>query len=293
MTDRPTIRTRRLASELRLLRERATLNLDEVVTALHSSGGGRWSVAKLSRIERAAQRIKSQDLEQLLDLYEVPPERREGLQALARGARQRGWWDAYADTIHSDYTTYIRLEAEARSLRCFDGLAINGLLQTDEYTGEVCRVGMMQFGTQTAIERRIDVRRVRQRVLDDREPEPLRLWSILDEGALRRQVGGPEVMHRQYEALLEVANLPNVMLQVLPFEAGAHAAVTGTFAIMDFADAHMPDVVYLDGLTSALYEENDRHVYRYSLAFNQLAMSAIGVDESLEFIADLAGASAG
>ncbi|MDL4773794.1 helix-turn-helix domain-containing protein [Actinomadura xylanilytica] len=248
----------------------------------------RWSIAKLSRIETASQRVQVTDLGQLADLYRVTGERRDQLLALARTARQCGWWDAYADTIQTDYAAYIELEVEAKSLRCFDGLVINGLLQTERYAQEIIRVGLMQFAPPSEIDRRVDVRRTRQAVLTEREPEPLRLWSIIDEAALRRMTGGPEVMSRQFERLLEFAGLPNVMLQVLPFQAGAHPAVTGTFALMDFPGKHMADVVYLDGLTGALYVEDDVQVHTYGLAFNQLAMNALGVDDSLALIAELA-----
>ncbi|MFC9972866.1 helix-turn-helix domain-containing protein [Spirillospora sp. NPDC127200] len=285
---RPTIRERRLAAELRRLRDRSTLNLDQVIAELQKTGEGRWSRPKLSRIETAVQRVKAVDVQRLCDLYGASPERREELLALARSARQRGWWDAYADTIPTDYAAYIELEAEAKSLRCYDALVVNGLLETDEYAHEVIRVGLMQFAPPAEVERRVEVRRTRQAALTARHPEPLRLWSIIDEAALRRVVGGREVMRRQYRRLLDLAENPNVMLQVLPFSAGAHAAPSGTFALMEFPERHMPDVVYLDGLTSALYIEDDMQVHTYSLAFNQLAMSALGVDETRSLITELA-----
>ncbi|MGI5164084.1 helix-turn-helix domain-containing protein [Spirillospora sp. CA-253888] len=285
---RPTIRERRLAAELRRLRERSTLNLDQVIAELQETGEGRWSRPKLSRIETAVQRVKAVDVQRLCDLYGASPERREELLALARSARQRGWWDAYADTIPTDYAAYIELEAEAKSLRCYDALVVNGLLETDEYAHEVIRVGLMQFAPPAEVERRVEVRRTRQAALTARHPEPLRLWSIIDEAALRRVIGGRGVMRRQYRHLLELAENPNVMLQVLPFAAGAHSAPSGTFALMEFPERHMPDVVYLDGLTGALYIEDDMQVHTYSLAFNQLAMSALGVDETRSLIAELA-----
>lgn len=289
MSDRqPTIRERRLAAELRRHRERSTLNLDAAVAALQSMGSGRWSAAKLSRLETANQRIKVADLNLLLDLYQVPGDQRDDLLSLARTARQRGWWDAYAQTIHTDYAAYLELEAEARSLRCYDALVINGLLQSEQYAREIISVGLMQFAPPSEVDRRVEIRRTRQAALTDRTPEPLRLWSIIDEAALHRTVGGPAVMREQYERLLGLAEQPNVMLQVLPYSEGAHPAITGTFAIMEFAEHHIPDVVYLDGLTSALYVEDDAEVHTYSLAFNQLAMGALGVSDSLAMIKRLA-----
>ncbi|TDC53171.1 XRE family transcriptional regulator [Actinomadura sp. KC345] len=286
---RPTIRERKLAAELRRLRERSTLRLDQVIAELQGRGRGRWSSPKLSRIETAAQGIKTTDVNQLCDVYDVTPERREALLALTRSARQRGWWDAYADTIHTDYTAYIELEAEARSLRCYNALMVNGLLQTEEYAHEIIRVGLMQFAPLSEVDRRVEVRQTRQGLLDARETEPLRVWSIIDEAALRRTIGGPAVMARQCDHLLKLAERPNVMLQVLPFAAGAHPALTGAFVHMEFPERHMPDIVYLDGLTSALYVEDDAQVHTYSLAFNQLAMTALGVEDSLDMISALAG----
>ncbi|MFB4301941.1 helix-turn-helix domain-containing protein [Actinomadura sp. NTSP31] len=289
MTERrPTVRERRLAAELRRLRERSTLRLDQVVAELQGRGAGRWSAAKLSRIERAGQGIKTADVNQLCDLYDVSLEKREALLGLTRSSRQRGWWDAYADTIHTDYAAYIELEAEAASLRCYNAQMINGLLQTEEYAREVIRVGLMQFAPAAEVDRRVEVRRTRQRLLEERRHGPLRLWSIIDEAALRRSVGGTDVMVRQCDHLLKLAELPNVMLQVLPLTTGAHPALTGAFTHMDFAEHHMADVVYLDGLTSALYIEDDAQVHSYALAFNQLAMTALGVDESLDVISELA-----
>ncbi|MFA1545794.1 helix-turn-helix domain-containing protein [Actinomadura chokoriensis] len=285
---RPTIRERKLAAELRRLRERSTKRLDQAVSDLQAHGGGRWSTPKLSRIETAAQGIKTSDVNQLCDLYHVTPEKREALLALTRTARQRGWWDAYADTIHTDYAAYIELEAEAKSLRCYDALILNGLLQTTEYAHEVIRVGLMQFAPAAEVDRRVEIRTTRQSLLHTREPAPLRIWSIIDEAALRRVIGSSATMARQYRHLLELAERPNIMLQVLPFAAGAHAAPTGTFAHMDFPEHHTPEIVYLDGLTSALYIEDDHQVHTYSLAFNQLAMAALGVDESLSMISALA-----
>ncbi|GAA1854891.1 helix-turn-helix domain-containing protein [Actinomadura bangladeshensis] len=285
---RPTIRERKLAAELRRLRERSTMRLDQVAAELQVQCEGRWSAPKLSRIETAAQGIKTSDVNQLCDLYGVSAEKREALLALTRTARQRGWWDAYADTIHTDYAAYIELEAEAKSLRCYDALVLNGLLETEEYAHEIIRVGLMQFAPLAEVDRRVEVRRTRQAVLTQRQPEPLRLWTIIDEAALHRTVGDRAIMRRQYDHLLALSEQPNIMLQVLPFAAGAPPSPTGSFVYMDFAERHIPDVVYLDGLTSALYIEDDSQVHTYSLAFNQLAMSALGVDESLDMISKLA-----
>ncbi|MFD0856788.1 DUF5753 domain-containing protein [Actinomadura adrarensis] len=177
---------------------------------------------------------------------------------------------------------------EARSLRSYSALMINGLLQTEEYAHEIIRVGLMQFAPPPEVERRVEVRTTRQSLLHDRVPEPLRIWSVIDEAVLRRNIGPPGIMAAQCDHLLDLSQRPNVMIQVLPFEAGAHPSLTGAFTHMDFPEPHMPDIVYLDGLTGALYVEDETQVHTYSLAFNQLAMTALGVDESLAMISDLA-----
>lgn len=264
------------------------MNLDQVVATLLGSGEGRWSTAKLSRIETARQLVRVDELERLLDVYGVEAERRESLRSLVRAARRRGWWDAYADTISEDVADGVSLEAEARSIRTFDGSVVHGLLQTDDYSREVIRVGLMQFASSAEVERRVEVHRERRRGLHARAPEPIRLWSIIEEGVLRRSVGTGALMHEQCKRLAELAGLPNVMLQVLPFGSGAHPGMTGGFSILEFSDPHLPDVVSVDVRPGVMYVENDAQVYHYSLAFNQLAMSALGVDESQEFISDLA-----
>jgi transcriptional regulator with XRE-family HTH domain len=283
----PTVRRRRLAAELRRLRERAEMTLEQ------AAGQFEWSVAKLSRIETARVGINLADLRFLLKIYDVTDERVEDLVSLARRARMRGWWESYADTLPSDYASYIGLESEAAAIRCFDALTLNGLLQTTDYAREIIRASLMALSPPGEVERRVEVRTTRQRVLT-RELNPTRLWSVIDEAVLRRYVGSsPTVMKAQCDHLLELSELPNVTVQVLTNGVGAHPATTGTFSILEFPEPQDPDVVYLETLTANIFVEDDAQAYRYALAFDHLRAMALGPDESRAFIAALSAERGG
>lgn len=277
----PTVRRRRLAGELRRLRERSEMTLEEAAEKLG------WSPAKLSRVETARVGLTSPDLVHMLDIYELPEEKRAGLIALGRSARKRGWWDAYADSLPSDFPAYIELEADATFIRSYDGMIVNGLLQTDEYARETIRAALMGLSSPAEIDRRVEVRMTRQELLL-REENPLRLWTILDEAALTREIGSAATMRKQYTKLLELAERHNVTLQVLPLAKGAHPATTGTFALLEFREAYDPEVVYLEEMSSSLYVENDHEIYLYSLAFDHLRAVALDPEESSLIIARLA-----
>jgi transcriptional regulator with XRE-family HTH domain len=277
----PTVRRRRLAAELRRLRDRAELTLEEAAGQLG------WSITKVSRIETSRVGVQPDDLKRMLDLYGVEGERRNGLISLARAARTKGWWDAYADSLPSDYANYISLEADASALRCYDVQTVNGLLQTEDYARAVILPGLLALYPPAEVERRAEVRHTRQRLLA-RDTDPLRFWTVIDEAALRRVVGSEEIMRAQCAHLLKMAWLPNVTIQVLPDTAGAHPAMSGQFVIMEFSERHDPAVVSIETMTSNLYVENDAAVYRYTLAFDHLRALALGPQESTALIARLA-----
>ncbi|MEV5751270.1 helix-turn-helix transcriptional regulator [Actinoallomurus sp. NPDC052308] len=273
----PTIRERRIAIELRRLREQTGLTLDQAAERLG------WSRATLGRMETAVRRIKPTELQRLLNVYNVDGRRRGDIAELARGARERGWWHRYTDTLPAAYATYIALEAEARSLRCYDALVVHGLLQTEDYAREVIRAGLMQLAPDSEVERRVEVRLNRQALLTERDP-PLELWCVIDENTLRRMIGGEGVMRAQYTRLVELAECPGITLQVLPHKVGAHPGVEGTFAILEFPERYMPDVGYIEALNGALYIEDGAQVHAYSLVFNHLVAEALGIGESAAFI---------
>lgn len=275
----PTVRRRRLASELRRLRERAQLTLEEA--------GGRlgWSATKLSRIETSRVGVVPKDVGRLLDLYGIDGLKREELLKLTRDARKRGWWQAYSD-LSGEYAAYIGLEAEAASMHSFAPVVLPGLLQTEDYARAVIRAGLV-VSPSGEVERRVEIRMARQAVLS--RDDPLRMWVVLDEAVVHRAIGGPVVMRSQLERLLEGAHSPHVTLQVLPFSAGAHSGTSGAFEILQFPEPADPDVVFLENLTDSLYVEREADVYRYTVAFDHLRAQALGPDESRSLIAEAVG----
>ncbi len=280
-TRAPSVRARQLAAELRRLRDEARLTGEEVGERLG------WSPAKVSRIETARTAITAADLTRLLDLYEVTGPRRDRLTELGRSAGERGWWDAYADTLGPEYATLIAMEAQAERVRWYAAQIVPGLLQTEAYAREIIASTLL-ISPPGEIERRVQVRMTRQRILHN--DRPLRLSVVLDEGVLLRRVGGPQVMREQLEHLAEAAAWPNMDLRVLLNETGAHPALTGEFTILEFPELISPDVVYLEHMTSNIYVEQEADVYRYTLAFDRLLALALEPHESARLIARLAEA---
>ncbi|GGL42173.1 transcriptional regulator [Planomonospora parontospora subsp. antibiotica] len=272
----PTVRRRRLASELRRLRERAQLTMEEVGERLG------WSATKISRIETARVRVGLKDTERLLDLYAVGSEKYSELIDLAKDARKKGWWQAYGD-LPAEYTTYIGLEAEAASMRSFAPTVLPGILQTEDYARAVIRSALF-ISSPGEIERRVEVRMARQELLV--QDEPLRLWVVLDEAIIRRPVGGAAVMRSQLDRLLDVADLPNVTVQVLPFAVGVHPGTNGAFEIMEFPEPADPDVVFMENFTGSLYIERETDVHRYTMIFDHLRAKALDPDNSRRFITE-------
>ncbi|WP_275936253.1 helix-turn-helix domain-containing protein [Sinosporangium album] len=269
------MRRRRLASELRRLRDRAQLTIEQVAERLG------WSATKVSRIETSRVGVVPKDVGLMLDLYAVGETKREELLDLARDAQKKGWWHAFGD-IPTEYAAYIGLEAEAASMRSFAPQVVPGLLQTEHYARAIIRSGLV-ISPQGEVERRVEVRMARQALLS--QDDPLRLWAILDEAAIRREIGGCEVMKPQLDHLLEMADRPNVTVQVLPFSAGAHPATNGAFEILEFPEPADPDVVFVENLTGSLYIERETDIYQYSMIFDHLRAKAMDPDESRRLIA--------
>lgn len=276
----PSVRSRQLATELRRLRDAATMTGEE---AAHELG---WSPSKISRIETAQTAPSQADLKRLLSLYEVTGTQRSRLELLGQSTGQRGWWDAYADALGPEYTALIALEAEAESVRAFSAMMVPGLLQTERYAREVAR-SVAPFAPPGEIERRVQVKMTRQKVLA--KANPLRLDVVLDELALQRQIGGADVMAEQIAKLEAVSAQVNVTLHVLPVAAGGHPGLDGDFAIVSFADLIAPDVVYLEHMTSEIYEENETAVYRHVMAFDRLRTLALDTSASSRLIKERAG----
>jgi hypothetical protein len=211
--------------------------------------------------------------------------RRDRLVELGRTAQQRGWWDAYAGTINSSYSTLIALEGDAEAERDWSPIIISGILQTENYAQIITRATRL-ISPPGEIDRIVTARMTRQQVLG--RENPLELTTVLDEAALRRQVGQPSIMREQLLHLAETAARPNVTIQVLPFSSGPHLAVTGAFTLLQFPEAAAAEVAYQENMTSGLFIEREDEVYRYGLAFDRLRELALSPEESLSFIMHLA-----
>ncbi|MFS8477700.1 MAG: helix-turn-helix transcriptional regulator [Micromonosporaceae bacterium] len=273
----PTVRRRQLGRELRKLREEAGLHIDDVAEQL------RCSPSRVSRIETARIRIAPGTVHEILDVLDIHDDRRARLVSLARQAEEPGWWQEYTDVLTYEYSTYIALEAEASTLHAFEPLVIHGLLQTEEYARAV--ISKHYAGDAAEVEPRVKARLARQEAL--RRDEPLRLWVLIGEAALRQQVGGPKVMRAQLRRLIEVARLPHVRLQILPFSVGALTWMTGPFSILDFPDPDVPTVVYVESLAGDTYIESPHGVEGCTKVFDGLAADALDVSDSLAMLETL------
>ncbi len=267
----PTVRRRRLALELRRLREAAKLTCEEVAEQLECSA------SKISRVETGRVSVSPRDVRDMLAIYAVPEEQREGLVQLARESRQKGWWHAYADTVHPHFATYLGLEDAASQLRIYKCGRIPTLLQTAGYARAIHAAGQVsgQFGN---ADRQLELQMERQR---QARANPPRVWAVIDEAALHRQVGGPEVMRQQLEYLCEASSSPRLFLQVIPFSSGAYVSLDLPFVILSFSDPVDPDVVCMGYATGCLWIEDMTEVDRYNLYFHHLQATALSFDDSL------------
>ncbi|KMS69676.1 XRE family transcriptional regulator [Streptomyces viridochromogenes] len=274
----PTVRRRRLGQELRRLRELKGMTAEEVAERLLVSQ------SKISRLENGRRSISQRDVRDLCGVYEVEDHRIvDSLMQMAKDSRQQGWWHSFGDI---PYSVYIGLETDAASLRVYDPQVVPGLLQTKQYA-EALIAGALPETASTEIEKRVQVRMRRQERISTEE-NPLRLWTVMDEAALRRVVGNRSLMRDQLEQLVEQSQLPHVTVQVIPFEMGAHPGLNGQYAILEFPDAADSSVVYIEGVTSDLYLEKANDVQKYSVMYEHLRAQALNVDQSRQFIADIA-----
>jgi transcriptional regulator with XRE-family HTH domain len=279
----PTVRRRRLANELRRLREAAGLTIEQVAETLECSS------SKISRIETASVNAIPRDVRDMLQLYGVTGDQLEELRQLAREARQKdGLYLEYRDIPN---VTMADLEAAASSIHQYQALLIPGFLQTADYARAVLRAIRVDLRSRPEeIERRVEFRLERQALLRERlaQEDPPSIWVVLDEAALRRPIGGREVMRAQLERLSEVAELSNIALQVLPFSVSAHAGLDGEFTVMSFPDPVHPDVVFIENSTRDLYLEDADAIRRYVQIFDHLRATALDTAESLAFLIEVA-----
>jgi transcriptional regulator with XRE-family HTH domain len=274
----PTIRRMLVGAQLRRLRTDMGLSREEAAKAIRAS---EW---KIHRLENGQVGFKERDIVDLLAFYGVTdPGEVEAFLVVTREANAPGWWQRYGDVLPPWFRTYVDLESAATLIRTYEGQFVPGLLQTDDY------IRALVHGTHPEsaeeVGRRVRLRMARQTLLTREHPP--RLWAVVDEAALRRPVGGREVMRGQLERLIDATKLPNITLQILPFGAGAHSAMVGAFSILRFAGQQLPDVVYLEHLTSALYLDKRDEVERYLDVMELLCIDSEPPAKTVELLAKI------
>ena len=276
----PTVPRMILGNQLHRFREAAGISPDRAGYEIRASR------SKISRMENGRVGFKERDVADLLDLYGVTDEEtRAGLMTLARQANAPGWWSKYGGDIMTDWLEeYLGFEAAASVIRAFELQFVHGLFQTEAYARAVTLLGNRAAPAEE-IDRRVGLRLKRQELLASAKPP--QVWVVIDEGALRRPVGGRPVMHGQLNRLIEVAELRHVTIQVVPFNRGGHAAAGGSFSVLRFGDDDVPDVVYIEQLTSALYLDKREDVDHYLEVMNHLSTEALTPAQTAQFLAEI------
>jgi transcriptional regulator with XRE-family HTH domain len=274
----PTVRRMLVGAKLRRLRTAKGLSREQAAEAIRAS---EW---KVHRLENGQVSFKERDIVDLLGLYGVTdPDEVAAFVVLAREANTPGWWQGYGDVLPQWFKTYVDLESAASLIRTYEGQLVPGLLQTDDYIRAVVHDASLEPSEDVG--RRVRLRMARQTVLTGEHPP--RLWAVVDEAALRRPVGGREVMRGQLERLIAATKLHNVTLQILPFAGGAHPAMVGAFSILRFADRELPDVVYLEHLTNAIYLDKRDEVERYLDVMELLCVASEPPAKTVELLAKI------
>jgi transcriptional regulator with XRE-family HTH domain len=263
----PTVLRMILGNKLRQLREAAGVSPEQAGYEIRASR------SKISRVEHGRVGFKERDVSDLLTLYGVTNEQqRNHMLVLAQQANSQGWWAKYDDLLPDWFETFVGLEQATSLIRTYELQFVPGLFQTEAYARAIMTLGF-RASPPEEIERRVGLRVGRQHILLRPEAEP-RVWAVIDESALRRPFGGPDVMREQLTRLLEVSEMPQVTLQVMPFDRGGHSAAGGAFEILRFAESDLPDIVYLEQLTSALYLDRSEEVDHYREVMNSLSAEA-------------------
>jgi transcriptional regulator with XRE-family HTH domain len=273
--DAPTVSRILLGTQLRRLREAAGITREDAGHAIRASH------AKISRLELGRVGFKERDVVDLLTLYGITDDdERAAVLDLMRQANMRVWWQRHSDLLPNWFETYLRLEQVAKVVRTYQLQFVPGLLQSEEYARAV--IGHGHSRSADELDRRVQLRMDRQEMLH--QPEAPHLWAVIDEAALTRAFGPVRVMREQLKHLLEVSAAPNIHVQVLPFRSGAHAAAGGSFSILRFAEPDLPDVVYLEQLTSAVYLDKRADVEEYQLIMERVTVQAETPAQSRETI---------
>jgi transcriptional regulator with XRE-family HTH domain len=276
----PTVPRMMLGNRLQRLREAAGISPDRAGYEIRSSR------SKINRMENGRVGFKERDVADLLTLYNITDDQaRAGILALVHQANAPGWWWSYADVTADWFEAYLGLEAAASVIRSFELQFVHGLFQTEAYARAVTLLGHSAAPAEE-IDKRVSLRLRRQELLDG--PQPPQVWSVIDEGALRRPVGSRKVMLAQLHRLIEVSGLRHVTVQVVPFGRGAHAAAGGSFTVLRFNAADVPDFVYIEQLTSAIYLDRQGDVDHYAEVMNSLSVEALTPAQTTRFLTELA-----
>ncbi|MFE6161588.1 helix-turn-helix domain-containing protein [Streptomyces sp. NPDC056486] len=275
----PTVGQVVLGRRLQDLRERAGLKREEAARIL------RVAPATVRRMEMAEVALKIPYLQLLLKSYGVADDEADAFVTLAEEANKPGWWQRFHDILPGWFSMYVSLEGAASLIRSYEPHFVPGLLQTEEYARGVMRSGAIGQTRPEDVERYVALRMERQSLLT-REDAP-RLWIVMDETALRRPVGGPEVMREQIDKLLEAVELPHVTLQIAPFAAGPHPGTYGPFVLFRFAMAELPDMVYSEYLTGAVYLDARTEVATHLEVMDRMAAQAATAQRTKELLRDL------
>ena len=266
-TSGPTVLRIFLGGQLRKLREAAGITPDRAGYEIRASR------SKISRVEHGRVSFKERDVADLLTLYGVTDEgERRRMLNLAQHANSQGWWSRYDDVMPDWFETYVGLEQATSLIRTYELQFVPGLFQTEDYARAVTVLGHRSAAADE-IERRVSLRLQRQQILTRPDATP-RVWAVIDESALRRPLGGREVMRAQLTRLIELGELPQVTLQVMPFDQGGHSAAGGSFSILRFAEPELPDIVYIEQLTGALYLDRLEEADHYREVMNSLSAEA-------------------
>ena len=275
----PTVPRMLLGTQLHRFREAAGVSPEAAGFEIRASR------SKISRMENGRVRFKERDVTDLLTLYGVTDAKtRDGMVELVRQANAPGWWSKYGDIMADWFEAYVGLEMAASVIRTFELQFVHGLFQTEDYARAVTLLGHTAASAEE-IDRRVNMRLKRQDLLTGTEPP--QVWSVIDEGALRRPVGGPAVMQAQLKRLIEVTQLRHVTVQVVTFSRGGHAAAGGSFTVLRFGEPEVPDVVYIEQLTSALYLDKREDVDHYLEVMNHLSTEALTPAASARFISEI------
>jgi hypothetical protein len=276
----PTVLRMMVGSQLHRLRETAGVTPEQAGYEIRASR------SKIGRMENGQVGFKERDVADLLSLYGITDEQvRAGILSLARQANAPGWWSKYGDVLADWFEAYLGLEGAASVIRSFEVQFVHGLFQTEAYARAVTQLGYKTAPAEE-IERRVSLRLKRQELL--MRPEPPQVWAVIDEGALRRPVGSRAVMREQMSRLIWIAGQRHVTFQIVPFASGGHAAAGGSFSLLRFGEVNLPDVVYIEQLTSALYLDKREDVDRYMEVMDHLSYQALTPALSARFLAEIA-----